>query len=284
MRIREIHLIVFKLKYSSLWWLARISSGHGSPVIPNVTTSFTSPFPESHKRPPCFFLLIYEAQISPNPPTANHISPPLNNFQMTDGPSQNVGNYPFERVVPSNAVPPVPCNHPAVYRDCTIPAMSDTNRDHIFLTPPATYAPYGASRPVYPHYYERPPANDGTTHIPYATSPMPSNDVVPSHPGGLPHVAAYDPPSLNVQFNGVSENAPETSERSARGATQDFNITDYDYIFPGILMTSVYRDLAIRFIHSPQSNIVMMHMASLGVNSGRCKVTIELDIVDAANA
>jgi hypothetical protein len=49
-------------------------------------------------------------------------------------------------------------------------------------------------------------------------------------------------------------------------------------------MTSVYRDLAMQFIHSPQSNIVMMHIASLGVNSGRCKVTIELEISDAANA
>jgi hypothetical protein len=80
----------------------------------------------------------------------------------------------------------------------------------------------------------------------------------------------------------VSENAPATWERSAREATQDFNATDY--IVPGILMTRVCRDLAIQFIHSPQSNIVMMHIASLGVNSGRSKVTIELDIVDAANA
>ena len=98
---------------------------------------------------------------------------------MSDEPLQNVGNYPYEGVAPSNAVPPVPCSHTGVHQACTvghvyteylfalgaqrwrlsqIPATSDTYRDYTFPTPPATYAPYGASRPIYPQYYERPPA------------------------------------------------------------------------------------------------------------------------------
>jgi hypothetical protein len=47
---------------------------------------------------------------------------------------------------------------------------------------------------------------------------------------------------------------------------------------PSIMMTNIYRDLAIQFIQSPQSNIVMMQMASAGISSGRVKVTIELEI------
>jgi hypothetical protein len=104
------------------------------------------------------------------------------------------------------------------WRLSQIPAMSDTYRDYIFPTPPATYSPYGASRPVYPQYYECPPAvsiftwdsrnvrigapsqNDGTTNIHRATSfmhpAMPSNDIVYSYPGRVAHVAAYGPPSL----------------------------------------------------------------------------------------
>jgi hypothetical protein len=78
-------------------------------------------------------------------------------------------------------------------------------------------------------------------------------------------------------------NYPEILERGARGATQYLNDADHNLVVPNILMSNVYRDFAIRFIHSPQSNIVMMHIASLGVNSGRCKVTIELEIVDAAS-
>ncbi|KAH9970605.1 hypothetical protein BGW80DRAFT_1253896 [Lactifluus volemus] len=202
---------------------------------------------------------------------------------MSDEPLQSVGNYPYEGVAPSNAVPPAPCNYTGVHRDCAIPAMSDTYRDHIFPTAPATY---DASRAANPQFYERPPASDGATYIPRATSfmqpAMPSNDVVPSHPGGLANVAAYGPPPLNVQFDGVPENAPATLERSARGATQHFNITDHNPVVPSIMMTNIYRDLAIEFIHSPQSNIVMMHMASAGISSGRVKVTIELEIYGAA--
>jgi hypothetical protein len=100
---------------------------------------------------------------------------------------------------------------------------------------------------------------------------MPFNDVVPSHPGGREHGATYGPPF-------PSENAPATSERGARAATQHFNNTDHNPVVPSIMMTNIYRDLAIQFIQSPQSNIVMMHMASAGISSSRVKVTIELEI------
>jgi hypothetical protein len=78
----------------------------------------------------------------------------------------------------------------------------------------------------------------------------------------------------------VPENAPAPSGRSANRATQDFNDANHNPTIYGILMANVYRDLALRFIHNPQSNIVMIHMTSLGNGSGRSKVTIELEIVD----
>jgi hypothetical protein len=172
--------------------------------------------------------------------------------------------------------------------DSQISTMSDTYQD-LPLPPPT----YGASRPVYSQYYERlPPVSPFTGYLSdprirvllqdggvaqvhrttASTHPaIPSNDLVSSHPGGLAHVAAYGLPSL-------LENAPATSERGARGATQHFNNTDHNPVVPSIMMTNIYRDLAIQFIRSPQSNIVMMHMASAGISSGRVKVTIELEI------
>jgi hypothetical protein len=173
--------------------------------------------------------------------------------------------------------------------------MSDTYQDHIFPLPPPTYPPYGASRPVYSQDYEHlPPVspftryltdlrirvllqNDGIAQVHRATGSthpaMYSNDVVPSHPGGLALVATYGPPSL-------PEDAPPTLERSGslRGATQHFNNTGHNPVVPSIMMTNTHRDLAIQFIQSTQSNIVMMHMASAGIGSGRVKVTIELEI------
>ncbi len=44
-------------------------------------------------------------------------------------------------------------------------------------------------------------------------------------------------------------------------------------------MTDVYRDLAVRFINDPQSNIVAVRMESSG---GRSRVMIEFEKVDAA--
>ena len=45
-------------------------------------------------------------------------------------------------------------------------------------------------------------------------------------------------------------------------------------------MASIYRDLAVRFINNPQSNIIVVRMESLG--SGRSRVMIELEIADVA--
>ena len=44
-------------------------------------------------------------------------------------------------------------------------------------------------------------------------------------------------------------------------------------------MANLCRDLAVRFINDPQSNIIMIRMES---SAGRSRVTIELEIVDAA--
>jgi hypothetical protein len=44
-------------------------------------------------------------------------------------------------------------------------------------------------------------------------------------------------------------------------------------------MANIYRDLAVRFINNPQSNIIVIRMES---STGRSKVMIELEIADAA--
>jgi hypothetical protein len=41
-------------------------------------------------------------------------------------------------------------------------------------------------------------------------------------------------------------------------------------------MANIYRDLAVRFVNDPQSNITIIRMAS---SEGRSKVTIELEIL-----
>jgi hypothetical protein len=147
-----------------------------------------------------------------------------------------------------------------------VPTMTNIPRDHISPHLPAIYPSRDALRHGYPQYYAQVHRATGSTH-----PTMPSDDVVPSHPGTLAHVAAYGPPSL-------PEDAPATSERSIRRATQHFNNADYNPVGPSIVMTNIYRDLAIQFIQSPQSNIVMMHMVSAGISSGHVKVTIELEI------
>lgn len=44
-------------------------------------------------------------------------------------------------------------------------------------------------------------------------------------------------------------------------------------------MANIYRDLAVRFINDPQSNIIIIRMES---SAGRSRVMIELEIPDAA--
>ena len=44
-------------------------------------------------------------------------------------------------------------------------------------------------------------------------------------------------------------------------------------------MANIYRDLAVRFINDPQSNILIVRMES---SAGRSRVMIELEIVDTA--
>jgi hypothetical protein len=44
-------------------------------------------------------------------------------------------------------------------------------------------------------------------------------------------------------------------------------------------MANIYRDIAVRFINDPQSNVIVIRMES---REGRSRVMIELEIDDAA--
>ena len=60
---------------------------------------------------------------------------------------------------------------------------------------------------------------------------------------------------------------------------QDFNNAGYNPAVPGTLMANINRDLAVRFVNDPRSNIVIIRIES---STGRSRVMIELDIVDGA--
>ncbi|KAH9970604.1 hypothetical protein BGW80DRAFT_1521150 [Lactifluus volemus] len=181
---------------------------------------------------------------------------------------------------PSNTVPP---SFAIIF-----PTMSDMSRDHIFPVPPASYPAHGGSyHAINPQCYGPLPSNDGTTHIHHATGSTrarPSTMFYPPTQDRRMWPSMDRPlPSSHVQFDEVPGNFPATLERGARGATQHLNDANHNLVVPNILMSNVYKNLAILFVHSPQSNIVMMSIASLGINSGRCNVTIELEVVDAAS-
>jgi hypothetical protein len=76
----------------------------------------------------------------------------------------------------------------------------------------------------------------------------------------------------------MAENTPAPSGRRPKRTRQDFTDTDYNPAIPGTSMAIIYRDLAVRFVNNPQSNITVIHMESSG---GRSKVMIELEIDDA---
>jgi hypothetical protein len=77
----------------------------------------------------------------------------------------------------------------------------------------------------------------------------------------------------------MAENIPAPSGRRPKRNRPDFNDADDNPVVPGISMADIYRDLAVRFINNPQSNIIIMRMES---SAGRSKVMIELEIVDGA--
>jgi hypothetical protein len=74
----------------------------------------------------------------------------------------------------------------------------------------------------------------------------------------------------------MAENIPVPRLEYAR---QDFNDAGHNPAVPGTPMTSIYRDLAVRFINDPQSKIITIRMES---RTGRSKVMIELEIDDVA--
>ena len=79
------------------------------------------------------------------------------------------------------------------------------------------------------------------------------------------------------------ENTPDPSGTSTgrrlKRTRQDFDDADYNPTVPGTSMANIYRDLAVRFINDPQSNIIIIRMES---SAGRSRVMIELEIPDAA--
>jgi hypothetical protein len=73
----------------------------------------------------------------------------------------------------------------------------------------------------------------------------------------------------------MTENTPAPSGRRPKRARHDVPVG-----YNPASMASIYRDLAVRFINNPQSNIIVVRMESLG--SGRSRVMIELEIADVA--
>jgi hypothetical protein len=75
----------------------------------------------------------------------------------------------------------------------------------------------------------------------------------------------------------MAENTPVRPPKRNR---QDFNdADDSPAAVLGTSMANIYRDLAVQFINNPRSNIIIIRMES---TAGRSRVTIELEIVDAA--
>jgi hypothetical protein len=77
----------------------------------------------------------------------------------------------------------------------------------------------------------------------------------------------------------MAGNTTDSSGRHLKRARQDFNNANSNPAVAGTSMANIYRDLAVRFINDPQSNIIIIRMES---SAGRSRVVIELEIVDAA--
>ena len=77
----------------------------------------------------------------------------------------------------------------------------------------------------------------------------------------------------------MAGNTAVSSGRRLKRARQDFNDANSNPTVAGMSMANIYRDLAVRFINDPQSDIIIIRMES---SAGRSRVVIELEIVDAA--
>ena len=78
----------------------------------------------------------------------------------------------------------------------------------------------------------------------------------------------------------MPESTPAPSGRRLKRIRQDLDDAEYNNpAVPGTSMANTYRDLVMRFINDPQSNIVVIRMES---STGRSRVVIELEIADAA--
>ena len=72
----------------------------------------------------------------------------------------------------------------------------------------------------------------------------------------------------------MAENTPVPSGTRLDHTRQAFNNAGYNPAVPGTSMANIYRDLAVRFVNDPRSNIILIRMES---NAGRSRVMIELD-------
>ena len=77
----------------------------------------------------------------------------------------------------------------------------------------------------------------------------------------------------------MAENTPVFSGTCPDHTRQDFNNANYNPAVLGPSMANINRDLAVRFVNDPRSNIVIIRIES---STGRSRVMIELDIVDGA--
>ena len=76
----------------------------------------------------------------------------------------------------------------------------------------------------------------------------------------------------------MAENTPVLSGTRPDHTRLDFN-AGYNPAVPGTSMANINRDLAVRLVNDPRSNIAIIRIES---STGRSRVMIELDIVDSA--
>jgi hypothetical protein len=89
-------------------------------------------------------------------------------------------------------------------------------------------------------------------------------------------VRLIDDPQSNFIFR--MESSAGRTRVTIELEIQEFNDAGYNYAVPGTSRARNCRDIAVWFINNPQSNFIANRMES---STGRSKVMIELEIVDA---
>ncbi|KAH9999525.1 hypothetical protein BJV77DRAFT_977728, partial [Russula vinacea] len=207
----------------------------------------------------------------------------LTHFHMSEEQQQSLKEHSYDVITSPDTVPPGPHNQAWMSRDYAIHPAPEIS---IFGPPPAGQPAYCEPQRVGYHaqYHVPITASDSATRIYHHTPCAPQstnqlNNIVPAQPCGIATTTANVPPFRDIPFGGGAENISIPSGGRTKRTRQDFNDADYNSAVPGISMANIYRDLAVRFINNPQSNITMIRMES---KAGRSRVMVELEIVDAA--